>query len=226
MNHFASGPKPHYYGKGDVIAYRLHRDGRTPENQSPVFGANVLMLLYGDAFWKTYTDGDNTGLIATDSMKNFIQRETMNFDGFHLEEYCRFLGGQVSRTVRPSRGAPNLSVGHSIFGVSEPCGVCAGGPRARNGTNRDESQRHPRDRVGTHRLQAAATWRQRVSRLRPRSVHDAAGSQESAIAHVARSRMALHRARRRHSQTVGLPQRRGGSSARCSRRSSREASSR
>ena len=53
---------------------------------SPVFGASVLMLVYGDAFWPTYTTGDNTGLIATDSMKNFIQRETMNFDGNDLEE--------------------------------------------------------------------------------------------------------------------------------------------
>jgi urate oxidase len=92
LNHFASGRKRHYYGKGDVIAYRLNRSGQTPEGSTPVFGANVLMLLYGDAFWRTYTHGDNTGLIATDSMKNFIQRETMNFDGRHLEEYCRFLG--------------------------------------------------------------------------------------------------------------------------------------
>ena len=89
---FASGPKRHYYGKGDVLAYRLHRDGTAPAGGSPVFGANVLLLLYGDAFWKTYTEGDNSGLIATDSMKNFIQRETMNFDGNNLEEYCRFLG--------------------------------------------------------------------------------------------------------------------------------------
>ena len=57
-----------------------------------MFGANVLLLVYGDAFWKTYTEGDNSGLVATDSMKNFIQRETMNFDGNDLEEYCRFLG--------------------------------------------------------------------------------------------------------------------------------------
>lgn len=92
MNRFASGPKRHYYGKGDVIAYRLNRDGKGPAGGSPVFGANVLLLLYGDAFWKTYTDGDNSGLIATDSMKNFIQRETMNFGGNDLEEYCRFLG--------------------------------------------------------------------------------------------------------------------------------------
>jgi len=92
LNQFASGPKRHYYGKGDVIAYRLSRDGRAPDGKSPVFGASVLMLLYGDAFWKTYTDGDNSGLIATDSMKNFIQRETMNFEGCDLESYCRFLG--------------------------------------------------------------------------------------------------------------------------------------
>jgi urate oxidase len=49
------------------------------------------MLLYGDAFWPTYTTGDNTGLIATDSIKNFIQRETAGFGGNDLETYCRFL---------------------------------------------------------------------------------------------------------------------------------------
>ena len=92
MNRFASGPKRHYYGKGDVIAYRLNRDGKAPAGGVPVFGANVLLLLYGETFWKTYTEGDNTSLIATDSMKNFIQRETMNFTGNDLEDYCRFLG--------------------------------------------------------------------------------------------------------------------------------------
>jgi urate oxidase len=91
MEHFASGRKPHYYGKGDVIVYRLRRDGATPEGVSPMFGANVLMLVYGDAFWPTYATGDNTGLIATDSMKNFIQRETLGFSGHGLEDYCRFL---------------------------------------------------------------------------------------------------------------------------------------
>jgi urate oxidase/2-oxo-4-hydroxy-4-carboxy-5-ureidoimidazoline decarboxylase len=104
LNHFASGRKRHYYGKGDVIAYRLNRSGQTPEGSSPVFGANVLMLLYGDAFWRTYTHGDNTGLIATDSMKNFIQRETMNFDGGHLEEYCRFLGEKFLGTYAQVEG--------------------------------------------------------------------------------------------------------------------------
>ncbi len=92
MEQFASGPKTHYYGKGDVIVYRLNRDGQTPEGCSPVFGASVLLLVYGNAFWPTYTTGDNTGLVATDSMKNFIQRETLNFTGYDLDSFCRFLG--------------------------------------------------------------------------------------------------------------------------------------
>ncbi len=87
MNTFASGPRQHYYGKGDVIVYRLYRDDRP----NPVFGANVKILIYGEAFWQTYTTGDNTGLIATDSMKNFVQREAMNFTGNDLYSFCRFL---------------------------------------------------------------------------------------------------------------------------------------
>lgn len=88
MEHFRSGWKKSYYGKGDVIAYRLRRNG----GPAPVFGANVKILLYGEAFWPTYTTGDNTNLIATDSMKNFVQRETLNFSGDDLEGYCSFLG--------------------------------------------------------------------------------------------------------------------------------------
>ncbi len=104
MEQFASGWKRSYYGKGDVTAYRLHRDGRVPAGRSPVFGANVRMLLYGDAFWPTYVDGDNTGLVATDSIKNFIQRETLNFDGFDLEEYCSFLATKFLGTYKQTDG--------------------------------------------------------------------------------------------------------------------------
>ena len=92
MERLASGPKDHYYGKADVTVYRLIRDGRVPAGRSAVFGANVKMLTWGGAFWPTYLRGDNTGLIATDSMKNFIHRETFAFTEFGLEDYCRFIG--------------------------------------------------------------------------------------------------------------------------------------
>jgi urate oxidase/2-oxo-4-hydroxy-4-carboxy-5-ureidoimidazoline decarboxylase len=128
MEHFKSGWKSSYYGKGDVTVYRLHRDGQVPHGRSPIFGANVLLLIYGDAFWPTYTTGDNTGLVATDSMKNFIQRETLNFNGFDLEEYCQFLaktflskypqaeGIQVSATEVPYDGME----GHVAFVPAGP----------------------------------------------------------------------------------------------------------
>src|SRR5438034_7517432 len=124
MEQFASGWKRNYYGKGDVIVYRLNRDGVAAGGGSPVFGANVLMLVYGDAFWPTYTTGDNTGLVATDSMKNFIQRETLGFAGSDLEGYCRYLaakfidiypqveGVQVSATEIPYSG---LTAGGEAF---------------------------------------------------------------------------------------------------------------
>jgi urate oxidase / 2-oxo-4-hydroxy-4-carboxy-5-ureidoimidazoline decarboxylase len=129
MHTFASGTKRNYYGKGDVIVYRLQRDARTPEGQSAVFGASVMMLLYGDAFWPTYTTGDNTNLVATDSMKNFIQRETLNFSGGDLESYVRFLaekflniypqteGIQVSATEIPYGQVPG---GKMAFTPSGP----------------------------------------------------------------------------------------------------------
>src|SRR6266404_1362061 len=104
MEHFSSGWKRSYYGKGDVTVYRLNRDGKAPAGGSPVFGANILMLLYGDAFWSTYTTGDNTGLIATDSMKNFIQRETLNYTGADLEGCCQFLGAKCLATYPQVEG--------------------------------------------------------------------------------------------------------------------------
>jgi urate oxidase/2-oxo-4-hydroxy-4-carboxy-5-ureidoimidazoline decarboxylase len=110
MNQFASGGKPNYYGKGDVSVYRLHRDGNQPQGQSPFFGANVLLLIYGDAFRATYTTGDNTGLVATDSMKNFIQRETINFEGADLEAYTRFLAEKFLNTYPQAEGAQVTAV--------------------------------------------------------------------------------------------------------------------
>jgi len=123
MEQFSSGPKKNYYGKGDVIVYRLHRDGSAPPGCSPVFGANVLLLIYGDAFRPTYTTGDNTGLIATDSMKNFIQRETLHYEGCDLESYCRFLAVKFLQTYTHVEGA-------QVSATQIPYNPIPGGPMA------------------------------------------------------------------------------------------------
>jgi urate oxidase len=131
LEQFSSGWKRNYYGKGDVIVYRLLRDGQVPEGQNPVFGANVKILLYGDSFWPTYTTGDNTGLVATDSMKNFVQRETLQFEGSGLESYCRYLaekflftypqteGIQVSAMEIPYSGVASASVAFAPAGPEQ-----------------------------------------------------------------------------------------------------------
>jgi urate oxidase / 2-oxo-4-hydroxy-4-carboxy-5-ureidoimidazoline decarboxylase len=104
IGQFATGWKRSYYGKGDVIVYRLNRDGQTAAGASAVFGASIAILVYGDAFWPTYTTGDNTGLVATDSMKNFVQREVLNFEGSDLEDCCRFLGTKFLETYPQVEG--------------------------------------------------------------------------------------------------------------------------
>jgi urate oxidase/2-oxo-4-hydroxy-4-carboxy-5-ureidoimidazoline decarboxylase len=110
VNQFASGWKRSYYGKADVIVYRLNRDDNAAGGGSPVFGANITILVYGDAFWSTYTTGDNTGLIATDSMKNFVQREMLNYEGSDLEDCCRFLGAKFLNTYSQVEGVQMSAV--------------------------------------------------------------------------------------------------------------------
>jgi urate oxidase/2-oxo-4-hydroxy-4-carboxy-5-ureidoimidazoline decarboxylase len=128
IGQFASGWKRSYYGKGDIIVYRLNRDGRTTSGKSPVFGANIAILVYGDAFLPTYTTGDNTGLIATDSMKNFVQREVLTYEGGDLEDCCRFLGAkfldlypqvegvQMSAAEIPYAALPNSDIAFAPAG--------------------------------------------------------------------------------------------------------------
>jgi urate oxidase len=126
VEQFASGWKQHYYGKGDVIVYRLNRDGRARGGRSPVFGASVLMLTYGEAFWPTYTTGDNSGLVATDSMKNFIQRETMAFDGDNLADYCGFLATAFLDKYPQSEGVQVSAVEIPYAGVDGPGALARG----------------------------------------------------------------------------------------------------
>jgi urate oxidase len=126
IGQFASGWKRSYYGKGDVIVYRLNRDG------SSVFGASITILVYGDAFWQTYTTGDNTGLVATDSMKNFVQREILNFEGSDLEDCCRFLGAKFLGLYPQVEGVQMsaVEIPYSALGGSDIAFTPAGPDRA------------------------------------------------------------------------------------------------
>jgi urate oxidase len=79
------------YGKAEVALYRT--DGvRT------LFAAEVQIDVYGDNFAPAYTEGDNSLVVATDTMKNFIHATALDYPGDSLEEYLALLGGRFLET--------------------------------------------------------------------------------------------------------------------------------
>ncbi|WP_019241892.1 MULTISPECIES: factor-independent urate hydroxylase [Bacillus] len=90
-----------FYGKGDVFVYRTYLQPLTGVKQIPesnftersnvIFGLNCQIGLKGEAFLTSFTEGDNSLVVATDSMKNFIQREAANYQGTTAEGFIRFI---------------------------------------------------------------------------------------------------------------------------------------
>ncbi|MEC1620359.1 factor-independent urate hydroxylase [Bacillus mojavensis] len=89
------------YGKGNVFAYRTFLKPLTgikkiPESSftgrtNAVVGIDVTCEIGGDAFLPSFTDGDNTLIVATDSMKNFIQRHLASYEGTTTEGFLHYV---------------------------------------------------------------------------------------------------------------------------------------
>ncbi|HET8568701.1 MAG TPA: urate oxidase, partial [Candidatus Limnocylindria bacterium] len=75
------------YGKAEVSVYRAH-----PGAERPLFAALVDVTVLGEEFLASYTEGDNTRVVATDSMKNFIHAMALEHEGATLESFAAFLG--------------------------------------------------------------------------------------------------------------------------------------
>ncbi|HSH22251.1 MAG TPA: urate oxidase [Candidatus Caenarcaniphilales bacterium] len=97
-----------YYGKADVATYRTHATplrGLTTIQESPFAGrtntllaADIEVQVLGTAFLAAYTEGDNRLVVATDTMKNFIHRESLAFAGATLEQWLLFIGRRFLET--------------------------------------------------------------------------------------------------------------------------------
>jgi urate oxidase len=97
-----------YYGKADVATYRTYATpltGITPIPESSFGGrsntllaASIEVQVLGTAFMAAYTEGDNRLVVPTDTMKNFIQRESLAFGGATLEEWLLFIGRRFLET--------------------------------------------------------------------------------------------------------------------------------
>lgn len=90
-----------YYGKGDVFAYRTYAKPLSGITEIPesmfkgrhniIFGTNVKVKIGGEAFIPSFVEGDNSLVVATDSMKNFIQRHLASYDGSTLEGFTNYV---------------------------------------------------------------------------------------------------------------------------------------
>jgi urate oxidase len=78
------------YGKLRVPVHRIAGDD--------VLAAEVSVEVLGENFLPAYTEGDNSQVVATDTMKNFILRESLGYDGTSLEGLLVHLGQQFIAT--------------------------------------------------------------------------------------------------------------------------------
>ena len=90
------------YGKAHVPLYRVYARPLTgvapiPESSftgrdNTLFALQVDVEVFGRNVLPSYTEGDNSAVVATDSMKNFVLRQALAYDGTTLEGYLYELG--------------------------------------------------------------------------------------------------------------------------------------
>jgi urate oxidase len=102
------------YGKMCIPIYRVYAhplQGIAPIPESQCVGRSNILFAYevdvevfGNNFLPAYTRGDNTNLVATDSMKNFVLQQALTFEGSTLEEFLDLLGRRFLSTYAQMEG--------------------------------------------------------------------------------------------------------------------------
>jgi urate oxidase/2-oxo-4-hydroxy-4-carboxy-5-ureidoimidazoline decarboxylase len=77
----------HSYGKDAVSVYRIAGDD--------LFACEVGVFVRGEAFEASYTEGDNSMVVATDSMKNFVHTMGLEYEGSTLEGFVELVGSRL-----------------------------------------------------------------------------------------------------------------------------------
>ncbi|WIG57351.1 MAG: Uricase (urate oxidase) [Ktedonobacterales bacterium] len=96
------------YGKLRVPVYRVYARPLAgleaiPESaftgrKNNLFAVEVDVEVFGKNFLPAYTVGDNTQVVATDSMKNFVLRQALAYDGATVEGLVDWLGRRFLAT--------------------------------------------------------------------------------------------------------------------------------
>ena len=128
------------YGKAHVPLYRVYArslSGITPIPESAftgrantLFAAEIDVEVFGENFLPAYTAGDNSMVVATDSMKNFVLDQALAYDGATLEGFLARLGHNLLSTYAnmealrltarelPFGAVPVPEAGGNMFGDS------------------------------------------------------------------------------------------------------------
>lgn len=121
------------YGKAQISVYRSHARPLAgvppiPESEftgrtNTLFSGLVTVDVFGDNFWAAYTEGDNSQVVATDTMKNFTYRMALEFEGATHEGFAahlarRFLDTypQMERVRVRFRELPYLPLSEKLLG--------------------------------------------------------------------------------------------------------------
>lgn len=90
------------YGKLRVPLYRVYASPLSSVAPIPesaftgrpniLVGLEIDLEVFGEGFLPAYTEGDNSRVVATDSMKNVILRQTLAYDGATIEGLLAHLG--------------------------------------------------------------------------------------------------------------------------------------
>ena len=90
------------YGKEKIVLYRTYgtplEGVRTiPESSfsgrsNIVSGMEVRVQVWGEEFLPSFTEANNSKVVATDSMKNFVHHQLGEYDGATVEGFLHFVG--------------------------------------------------------------------------------------------------------------------------------------
>jgi urate oxidase len=96
------------YGKARVPVYRVYapplsdiktiHESQFSGRENILFAFEIDVEVFGNNFLPAYTRGDNSNVVATDSMKNFVLRQALTFEGATLEEFLALLGRSFLET--------------------------------------------------------------------------------------------------------------------------------
>ena len=96
------------YGKEQIKVYRTYAtplEGIEPIPESSfdgrpntLFGMDLRVQVEGDAFLPSFSEGDNSMVVATDSMKNFVHHHMGDYEGATLEGFLEYVGAALLET--------------------------------------------------------------------------------------------------------------------------------